>query len=327
MHMRVNGDDGLGEKIIEPYRALLIPMPTTSSSKQRAVQLKVVKNSVEPSVTTRTGCISKTPQQTNTGTWATVLSRKKPKPPSVKPAWGMTAAGRHVTPSVSPVNPWGPEACEIPDLRSFGSASVQPPVSVQPPEASTVTASRGPDQFVESDFTMATCTAVGHAIVSQKKTKKYEREARRKAKKAGLQEQALDIIKVTSIDGDVNLTHDTTLVDDEVVAFYCPSEDDSSSTIPLDIILIETAVKTVSSPVADMLEFESCAVVLDQSSSVPLHVTNNTKHMHWLKFKRQFMVDQLTSPLLSKSLGCTHDSTCVYMSNDVLDCPFHEPRM
>jgi hypothetical protein len=314
IHKRVNGDDGLCQKVIQPYHTPLVPMLATAASGPRAVQLKVVSNNT---VSTSTGSASKKIAPA----WETVLSAKKPKPPSVKPAWGMTATGRPIAPSPSPVNPWGPEFCEIPDLRGFGGAVVQPA------DASTVTASRGPDGFEESgeaavDETADDSTAVEHAAVSQKKTKKYAREARRKAKKAGLQQEAFEMVEVTLKNEDVSLKQETVPATDNDIILDLPNKDDPSCAISPDTALIETIVETMSSPPADLLELEPAV----EPSPAPLYVTNNSKHVNWVKFQRQFMVDQLTVPLLPSSVVCSHSNTCVYESNEVPDCPFHAPR-
>jgi hypothetical protein len=139
--------------------------------------------------------------------------------------------------------------------------------------------------------------------------------------------QVSDTVNTILIDEDITSTHDTTPAADEDVDLDGASNDDPSSTLPLDAILVETVAETIFSPITDLLEVEPCAVMLNESSPVPFHVTYSTKHIHWLKFKRHFMVDKLTVPFISRSLGCSHDSTCVYESNDLLDCPFHEPRM
>jgi hypothetical protein len=314
IHKRVNGDDGLGQKVIEPYHTPLVPMLATTASVPRAVQLKVVSNNA---VSTPTKSASKKVA----ATWETVLSAKKPKPPSVKPAWGMTATGRLVAPSTSPVNPWGPEFCEIPDLRGFGSAVVQPA------DATTVTASRGPDGFEESDEVAANetaddNTAAGHAAISQKKTKKHEREVRRKAKKAGLQQEASEAVETTLKDECVSLQEDTVPAAEDDIILDLPMKVDSPRALPLDTVLIETVVETVSSQPADVLELESAV----KPSPALVYVTNNSKHVNWVKFQRQFMVDQLTVPFLPSSVVCSHSDTCVYESNDVPDCPFHAPR-
>jgi hypothetical protein len=319
IHKRVNGDDGLGQKVIEPYHTPLVPMPATPVSRPRAVQLKVVSNNA---VLTPTASASKKTGQANSVTWETVLSGKKPKPPSVKPAWGMTAAGRPVAPSPKPVNPWGPEVCDIPDLRGYIGAVVQPP------ETSTVTTSSGPDGFMEAGDTAVDDNADdeatdGHAIVSQKKAKKHEREARRKAKKAGLQQQISDTVEGIPDDEELNSTHDTAPTADDGSTLYFPNKDESSRALPPDSVLVKTVVEMVYSPVADVLELD----LAEEQSPAPLHVTNNSKHVNWVKFQRQFMVDQLTIPFLPSSMVCSHSNTCVFEANDVPDCPFHPPRM
>jgi hypothetical protein len=314
IHKRVNGDDGLGQEVIEPYHTPLVPMLATAASGPRAVQLKVVSNNTA-STSTRPA------SKKIAATWETVLSAKKPKPPSVKPAWGMTATGRPVAPSPSPVNPWGPDFCEIPDLRGSGS------VVVQPADASTVTASRGPDGFEESDEAAVDKsaddnTAIGHAAILQKKTKKHEREAQRKAKKAGLQQEASETVDMTLKDEDISLEQETVPTTDNDIILDLPNKDYSSRALSPDTVLIKTVVETMSNPPADVLQLEPAV----ETSLLPLQVTNNSKHVNWVKFQRQFMVDQLTVPFLPSSVVCSHSNTCVYESNEVPDCPFHAPR-
>lgn len=310
--MRVSGDNGLGEKVIEPYNTPLLPMNAASASKKPAVQLKVVVPG-----TVHIGSTSKKPSQPNNGTWNTVISGKKPKVPSVKPAWGMTATGRLVMPPPRPTNPWGPDACEIPDLRSIRAAP-----AVQPPAPSSVTISSGPDGFEEPGATAAEEPSVSHVAVSQKKAKKYEREARRKAKKMVEQYEETATVDVALSDGATTTqpgckpsVDDSTYLDvtSENIPF-CESSPGSAS--------ISTVVEAVMTPVAAQSPSELCEALLDSLVPAPLRTVHNSKHTHWTRFDRQFIVDQLTGPSFSFDSGCTHLNTCLFKTADEIDCPF-----
>jgi hypothetical protein len=221
----------------------------------------------------------------NNGTWATVLSGKRPKTPSVKPAWGMTAAGHPVQPTSRPVNPWGPDACEIPDLRSFRSPSVQLA------DSSLVTASKGPESFVAPSETPSDVSPAGHAILSQKKAKKYEREARRKAKKLVEDEDADVALNVTTED------HAT------IIEANHPRELDAStnpgdSLITKEVLdslpegsLFKMPAEDATVVVTDETEPEPCVAPPLTTSPPPPLTVHNSKHSHWTRFERQFTVD------------------------------------
>ncbi|KAH5535154.1 hypothetical protein HBI27_173950 [Parastagonospora nodorum] len=315
IHTRVSGDDGLGQNVIEPYHAPLLSMDATPASRKPAVQLKLVA----PGTMTSKATQKKVPQANN-GAWATVLSGKKPKTPSVKPVWGMTAAGRPVQPTSRPVNPWGPDACEIPDLRSFRSSSVQLA------DSSLVTASKGPESFVVPSETPANVSPAGHAIVSQKKAKKYEREARRKAKKLVVDEDADVALDITTAD------HDTIVEADH------PRELDASanpgdSLITKEVLnpllegsLFKMPAEDATVVATDEPEPEPCVAPLVTTSPPPPLTVHNSKHSHWKRFERQFTVDQLAEPFLSGDSGCAHLNTCVYETSGEVDCPYHKPH-
>jgi hypothetical protein len=229
--MRVSGDDGLGQNVIEPYHAPLLPMPPASAPGKPAVQLKVVVPGAVSNDSTR-----RKPAEANNGSWVTVLSGKKAEALSVKPAWGMTAAGRLVATPPRPVNPWGADVCEIPNLRSIRAPAVQPP------EPSLVAASEGPESFVNASKTVADNSTLGHAAVSQKKAKKYEREARRKAKKHDVQVDAIVTADVTSESRDNVVEPDRTLDLNSSMNLSGTCNDDSADVLPPIAIPSETAI-------------------------------------------------------------------------------------
>jgi hypothetical protein len=139
----VNGDDGLGQKIIEPYHTPLLPALAMSTPRKPAVQLKVVTNKVIKLGTTHNGPAQKQPGVAPRDGWQTVLTNKKSTKPSVKPAWGMTSDGRPVAARLPPINPWGPNACEVPDLRLVRA------LEVRPPPVAAVTTSNGPECMID----------------------------------------------------------------------------------------------------------------------------------------------------------------------------------
>lgn len=307
----------MGQNVIEPYHAPLLSIDPTPASRTPAVQLKLVAPGTMAIKATQKNVL-----KANSGPWATVLSGKKPKTPSVKPAWGMTAAGRPVTPTSRPVNPWGPDTCEIPDLRSFRSPSVQLA------DVSLVTASKGPESFVSPSETPADVAPAGHVVVSQKKAKKYEREARRKAKKLVVEEDA--DVAINAITEDAEAALNATAEDNGAIV-----EPDHNSELDTGLRLGELLdIKEVSEvPAGDAVivstdepEPEPCVAPL-VATSPPLPPTvHNSKHSHWARFTRQFNVDQLAEPFLSADSGCAHLNTCVYEINGEVDCPYHKPR-
>jgi hypothetical protein len=199
-HVRVSGDHGLGQKVIEPHHAPLLPMDASSASRKPAVQLTVVIS----------GATSKETSQPNSSGWSTVATGKKHKAPSVIPPWAMTVTGRSVVAPSRPANPWGPGSCEIPDRRSI---RVAPEVKLSAPLSAIV--SSVADGFVEPSATAVHEPAAGHPTVSQKKSKKYEREARRKAKKMTVQDEVTATIDLTSADQARNMQSDANSIDED----------------------------------------------------------------------------------------------------------------
>lgn len=308
IHKRVTGDDGLGQDTIEPYHAPLLSMQSDSNPRQRAVQLRVVTNDSSLTAASRT---KTTPTRADANAFQTVLSGRKSKAPSVKPAWGMTASGRPLAPSTRPVNPWGPDATEIPDSRSTAPA-------VQPVDSAAFPSLKGPDRFLE-DNKPAMDPVIPHPVVSQKKAKKYEREARRKAKKVVVEE----VTAAVPQDED-SLMPELALTDDNEPEIDPLGEHESFSTIPADEILTAATAEAVTTEDETLLaEVHSAVVAVSQPSSLP--VTSHDKHTNWANFKRKLVVDQLTAPILPSSSDHMHPTLCVCETHDVLDCPFHPP--
>jgi hypothetical protein len=153
-------------------------------------------------------------------------------------------------------------------------------------------------------------------VVSQKKAKKYEREARRKAKKA------VELATVV-VEPQVPVAPDTVALQDPTSAVKPSNRFDSSVVLLSDAVLIETTVEVVTTHIDDL---EPAVGLANIAPPEPLAITNSSKHLHWLKFKRQFIVDQLTDPCLTLWPGCSHGTSCAFEAHGVVDCPFHQPR-
>jgi hypothetical protein len=301
IHKRVNGDDGLEHNVIEPYHAPLLHLPAEVTNRKAAVQLKVVT--------------TKQPLQANSGAWQTVLHAKKSAAPSVKPFWGQTTTGRAIIVPPPPVNPWGPGTCDIPELRSTRAPAVQHPA----PAATT--AFIGSDCFISSGNKPVDESTITHAIVSQKKAKKHEREARRKKKKKTIQqEESTTPTGDTAEETPAILTRIATFTSDNRIEPDVANEDKTSFPLPIGDINVEAVADVSTMHKPEALTALPCLLL-----SPPVPVVHNSKHMHWVKFKRQFIVDQLTSPFHTSQPGCSHSANCVFETNDVPDCPFHEP--
>lgn len=303
----MNGDDGLGQKVIEPCRAPLLPALAISTPRKPVIQLKVVTNKAIKLGTTPNGAALKQPRLASSDLWQTVLSSKKPTKPSVKTPWGMTAEGRPLAARPPPVNPWGPDACEIPDLRLMRAPEVRaPPVA-------TVTASNGPECMIDPKD--------GHAAVSQKKTKKYEREAKRKAKKTVSQaESVADDADDSSCLMTVEALDELEVAKEASPMSAAAQEDVIHTSIPTPFQDPESTQEVTNTDAQHTTASDPRGL-----SSLPLPVTDNGKHSHWMRFKRHFLVDQLTDPALASGSGCSH-GTCIFETNNVQDCPFHEPH-
>jgi hypothetical protein len=167
-------------------------------------------------------------------------------------------------------------------------------------------------------------TPAGHAIVSQKKAKKYEREARRKAKKLVVDEDAEVAMNA--------------LTEDAEAALNATAEDDGAIVESDHHPELDTGLRLGELPnTKEVLEVpagDATIVCTDEPEPEPRVASlvatpptvHNSKHSHWTRFARQFNVDQLAEPSRSVYSGCAHLTTCVYEINGEVDCPYHKPR-
>jgi hypothetical protein len=346
IHTRVSGDDGLGQMVIEPYHAPLLPLapnPAHDAVPKRlaVLQLKVIesKENRTPADMTNRGWLRRDVVQQIPFDQFLSVSEDDKLPPSlaligssiartphtpIRPAWGKTTSIR-------------PPGLQSPGLDERHFPSLHPPannprsacipfdvLAVKSPAENATVSLQGPERMI----TPAEDSDKWHPVVSQKKAKKAQREAKRKAKKVS--ESSEETLSPTS-EEEASLTQatrgpskessrgsadrdDSNVVDkmypqspsDPVIELIDDGEDD------VGIVAVEEQIAIVDTPL--------------EPTFTPIPRTTHRKHDHWTRFMRTFTVDQLTIPALQLFEGCAHGSSCRFESHGVPDCPFHEPR-
>jgi hypothetical protein len=198
--------------------------------------------------------------------------------------------------------------------------------AVQAPSEDTTSSLRGPP----SALTPGDKTKDAHPIASQKKAKKVQREAKRKAKKVS---HPVETSSPTAIEEPGN--EETSQGSYKTMSSNITITDVSDATD-------EMSLHTLNSPVRELINDDkvdanntNIVAIKDQAvgpdppavaSPSTLPCTIHGKHDHWIRFTRVFLVDQLTVPLLQSFEGCMHGPSCRFESQEVPDCPLHEPR-
>ena len=198
--------------------------------------------------------------------------------------------------------------------------------AVQAPSEDTTASLRGSPSALTPDDR----SKDAHPIVSQKKVKKMQREAKRKAKKVSHPG------KTSSPTASEELGNEETLQGSyETMSSNFDTTDVSDATDEMPLHTPNSPVRElinddkVDADTTNILAINDQAVVPDPLAVAypsTLPCTTYGKHDHWMRFTRVFLVDQLTVPLLQSFEGCTHGSSCRFESHEVPDCPFHESR-
>ncbi|KAF1944313.1 hypothetical protein EJ02DRAFT_398438 [Clathrospora elynae] len=331
-YTRVDGDDGIYESIIEPYRAPLLPMLPNSTPSKKTTSLKVVSiKAPDPgSVETRGVFGKKTSPRPDPDGWQRVANGAAPTVPIFKgPAWGNIPKLRP-SEDIRPLPTPSSDASDFPDLSSSRRGSSND-VNTKAPAVRSLPAyaSNEPEGFVAE---MPEPTN-GHPAVSQKKKAKKAREAKRKAKKFSSEEEDehTPAVQHDAADKPINeidtasMNSPTTPVADAVY------EDDINSldipeALPLHWGEVDDDFDINAVADADVLISKPYEKPSPTPPTALVPVTKSGKHMHWLRFTRNFIVDQLTDPCLATWVGCAHGTSCAFEHNNVPDCPFHEPH-
>jgi hypothetical protein len=166
--------------------------------------------------------------------------------------------------------------------------------------------------------------------ISQKKKAKKAREAKRKAKKQSVVEETV---------GSSNPQNEATEyagkeIDVLPQGAFTPLEAKNNSKVrDDDNELPSCRINANGKDVIAEVVVEAVAPVPGSAQEVPplplpepMPITKHGKHMHWTRFVRKFLVDQLTNPLPASCSGCSHSTPCPFENSGIPDCPFHEPR-
>ena len=252
------------------------------------------------------------------------------KPGSViEPAWGKVTASTSPLSRHSPVTAYSKvDGDDYPALSLPVKAHKRAPIAsdapaVQPPAENENVSLRGPERAITPD----NGTRDAHPIVSQKKAKKAQREAKRKAKKVSSAEETTSptAMEESGLKG-VEQSFAETLLGSPMA---------SSSSHALDEVPAQSSISRARKPIDGAKVDASIVAAVEQdtdldvpteSSPSGISYTTDGKHDHWMRFSRVFVVDQLTVPLLQPFENCSHGSSCRFESHGIPDCPFHEPR-
>ncbi|KAE8828606.1 hypothetical protein P3342_010237 [Pyrenophora teres f. teres] len=325
-HKRINGEDGLYEDTIEPYRTPLLPLPPdpTPSKKSAAVRVINIKTTECPSTLVQTAdsqkkdCSHPVPDG-----WQTVTHGGTPTNVVARPrVWGNIRSQRlpdtpHPTLAIPPSQfsefpPLGLDAWNPAD-DSVKAPEVQPSAwTAQEPEGFVV-------ELNES--------TKDQPVISQKKKAKKSREAKRKAKKLAVVEDTPDYVSSqaepaeVADDTDAVSTAVTTPVEYEnkLREIACVEQIFQQ----LDGIKNNREIEQLANATAQDPELSEKTASASKPPSPP--VTTYGKHRDWLRFLRKLDVDQLSSPIPPSCSGCSHATSCVFENNEIPDCPFHEP--
>lgn len=336
VHTRITGEDGLGQAVIEPYHTPLLPLPPNIPLKKPAVlQLKVVENKengISAGMTNR-GWLRREvarqkpawPLQTTETDSLSIRSVNPSQAGAVRePAWGKIRAKPKG--SVAEFSNVDDEELLTLDVNSNAAESLSSRSKARAVQSSVDDKTfgfKGPERAITPEHVVQEA----HPAVSQKKAKKAQREAKRKAKKVSDPEQTLNPITVDAVSFEVDEQgFEHTLLGN-------PAADNASNAMG-DVFIHSLSSSSreliygaqVDATISVAVEHDTGAIVSNLPSPPPTLYTTHGKHEHWMRFSRVFVVDQLTVPLLQSFEGCPHGSSCLFESHGEPDCPFHEPR-
>lgn len=273
--------------------------------------------------------LSSSPSSRSTGP----APSKKPDP-SVRPAWGKVTtidSDSHAFKMSRSFKDSILNEEDFPALRSNSTVSQLVSIgsdapAVQAPAIEKTMSLRGPERPLELENDIEDA----HPISSQKKIKKAQREAKRKAKKVSEHEEtsnhkALNEFGRKGVTQALSRTSPSALMasrtpDAKLDAILPTPKPDSG---PLTNVAVERVVVVgVAAPVQQLNSIDTPVPVTPANLPCAPH----RKHDSWTRFARFLVVDQLTAPCLQSFEDCSHGSTCLFESLGLTDCPFHKPR-
>ncbi|CAN9084217.1 unnamed protein product [Alternaria alternata] len=295
-HKRVSGDDGLYAADIEPYHTPLLSLPPAPASGMPVAAIMVINIKAPVRAPAPVRGRAKKPVKTASDGWKTVTNGGVPTKQIPKArVWGNIPSKRPAQASRPGPAPWSSDSRNFPDISaaktSFDGAYSQPR-EVKPP---MIWCSKEPETFVfqtEDDVS-------GHAAVSQKKKAKKAREAKRKAKKHSTSNEIIteDVGDEPDISMQGPSTPQKTKVDTNVLDI-----DKTLQSFSMDTKTEGKFADLVVEPIAMIHDSSDGISPVPPPESMP--ITKHGKHMHWIRFVRNFVVDQLTNPY-SPSWNCS----------------------
>ncbi|KAF1362656.1 hypothetical protein EJ07DRAFT_105810, partial [Lizonia empirigonia] len=322
VHTRVSGHDGLEQEVIEPYHAPLLPLtPNEKGVQQTASQPTCnLEQEISP---------SSSPSSRSIGP---ALS-KKPDP-SVRPAWGRVTTVDSDSHAIKISHTFKHSILHEEDFPALGSTSTVSKLvstgsdapAVQAPAVEKTMSLRGPERPLEPENDIEDA----HPISSQKKIKKSQREAKRKAKKVSEHEETSNPVALNEF-GRKEVKQALSKISPSVLMANCTLDAKVDAILrtpkpesgPLTYGAVERVVVVdVAAPAQQLSPIDTPVPVTPPT----LPCTTHRKHDSWTRFARFLVIDQLTNPYLQSSEDCSHESICLFESLGVTDCPFHKPH-
>jgi hypothetical protein len=199
-------------------------------------------------------------------------------------------------------------------MRSSSSDGDSQAHAVKPPTTWTL---KEPESFVTETEDYSS----GHPVISQKKKAKKAREAKRKAKKQDASEEVVNENVDGKIDEETRVSaQDFSTPPETKLETEVENIDKKPQTSSMKVNSDDKVAKVATEPILRSIDGVSPAPPHE-----PMPATKHGKHMHWVRFTRNFIADQLTNPYSPSWSGCSHGTSCSFETNNVLDCPFHEP--
>ncbi|KAF2845456.1 hypothetical protein T440DRAFT_460233 [Plenodomus tracheiphilus IPT5] len=336
IHMRVTGEDGLPGAVIEPYSAPLLNLRPDPTPTRKPFALKVVisdgRDKGNSPHTHGSGRNRKTPPACNG--WQNIASGLKTTLPLTAPSSSALPAKISIGAELSQRVPGTRSSTAFHGLpynvEREEALSTKTAPSVQAAANETISSSRAPEEFVSHASQPVADASPTHPVVSQKKKAKKEREAKRKAKKLAIQEEPLD--DSPGFDGTSVSPLPLGLDIKENPCIESSMEPDSMNKRHKHT---EAAAACTTQDNADvdkteMADLEPTSLEPDEDvSSTAMPTTDHGKHLHWHRFTRNLIVDQLTPPSMihwhTPPNGSPENAApCAFERHDKPDCPFHD---
>ena len=334
-HTRVNGDDGLGQTVIEPYHTPLLTLSPCPVLKNHAVLRVVDEKENKPlgDKTNRGWSQQEKARHTNAGLLASTREQDDElspfRPSKLFPPAKPTRKSVWVAPSVpSEIQSTPKPGCDQDEFPALASLPKTPTTALIGLDERIA---QSPSQISVGEATKCAAkherdTEEPHPVVSQKKAKKAQREVKRKAKKVSSPDDALDATAYMEVGPAADEQNSPQILSTTLVAIETsiPTREVSlDGSVSPDAVELTNGDEGTSSVVAE-LQNANFRTPGTPPEEVPY--TFHGKHDHWMRFSRIFDVDQMTLPDLKAFESCSHGSSCRFESHGVPDCPFHDPR-